>query len=53
MAVYTKSLNGYKRSSQPTLPGNEKQWLEQELARLEAVIRELIAAIVELRTQNP
>jgi hypothetical protein len=53
MAVYDEPLNGYVRSPQPTLPGSEKQWLERELQRLEAVIRELIAAIQELRTENP
>jgi hypothetical protein len=53
MATYDKPLTGYNRAQQPAIAGNEKQWMLRELQKLEAAIRELIAAIQELRAQNP
>jgi hypothetical protein len=48
-----KPLTPYTRSPRPSLSASERQWLEDELKKLEQTFRAIIAAIEELRAKVP
>jgi len=48
-----KPLNNYRRAPQPSLPGSERQWIQEELRKLEMILKEIVEAIEELRKKVP
>lgn len=48
-----KPIKPYVRSPQPIIAGGERKYLEEEQKKLEAVIRDLIAALEEIRAKVP
>jgi hypothetical protein len=53
MATYEATLKAYKRAPSPRLDQDTKRYYDRELAKLEEIIRLLVAAIEEIKTENP
>lgn len=48
-----KPIDPYRRANPPSMPGSERQWIMEELRKLEIALQALIAAIEELRKKVP
>ncbi|MBB4039097.1 hypothetical protein GGR34_000732 [Microvirga flocculans] len=48
-----KKLSPYKPQNPPQMKESERQWVQDELRRLENVLQAIIAAIEELRAKVP
>jgi hypothetical protein len=41
-------IQNYVRTSAPTLPGSQAQWLDEELKKLERTLSSMAAALAEI-----
>jgi hypothetical protein len=48
-----KPLDPYKRAPMPAIAGSERQFINNELAKLEKTLAAIVAAIEELRKKVP
>lgn len=53
IAMAYKKLSPYKPQNPPSMPGSERQWIIDELRRLEQVLIAVVEAIEELRAKVP